>query len=220
MEVLWDIDIVKRLAQGLAYTLYIALISIGFSMIGGFIFGFFMTSRWMFVRLVCRLLLEGVRIIPIIAWLFLVYFGLGSFFEISAVHACLIVFSLWGIIEAGDLCRGAITSMPLHQIQSARALGLNYLQIQIFIIIPQVILQLIPSFLNLFTRMIKTTALVSLIGVVDLLKVGQQIVETKSLQFPDTSFWVYGLIFFIYFIVCYVLSFLGGVLEKKMDFRK
>lgn len=220
MEVLLDVNLIQRLWNGLYFTLYIAIISIVFSVFGGFLFGFLMTSRFFVIRLFCRLFLDMVRIIPIIVWLFLVFFGLGSIFQITSVMACIIVFSVWGIAEAGDLTRGAITSVSQHQIQSAKALGLNNMQIQLFIIFPLVILQIIPSFLNLFTRVIKTTALVSLIGVMDLLKVGQQIIETKSLDFPSISFWVYALILLIYFIVCYGLSLLGSFLEKKLDYRK
>lgn len=220
MDFLSDSSIFQRLILGLYYTLYIALIPIIISIPGGFLFGFLMTSKKFYIKILCRIFLEAVRIIPIIVWLFLVYFGLGNFFELSALASCLIVFSIWGIVEAGDLSRGAITAIPTHQIQSAKALGLNTFQIQVFIIIPQAGLQLIPAFINLFTRMIKTTALVSLIGVMDLLKIGQQIIETGNLVYPNISFWIYGLIFFIYFFICYFLSLLSSFVERKLDYRK
>ncbi|CBG39610.1 ABC transporter permease subunit [Helicobacter mustelae] len=218
MEVLWDVHTLLRILDGIKNTLYISLVAIFFSIIGGFLFGILMNSPFLLLRFLCRLYLESIRIIPIIAWLFIVYFGFSSLFSLSALQASIIVFSLWGIAEFGDLVRGAITSIPPHQTQSARALGLSALQIQFFVILPQTLLQLLPSSLNLATRMIKTTALVSLIGVMDLLKIGQQIIELKSLEFPQVSFFIYGEIFFIYFVLCYFLSFFGDRLEKKLRF--
>ncbi|MCE3037789.1 amino acid ABC transporter permease [Helicobacter anatolicus] len=216
MEVLWDFNVWLRLFEGVKNTLYISFIAIFISIVGGFLLGLFMQSKWVLIRGVCRLYLEAIRIIPLIAWLFVVYFGLAQYFSLGALQSSILVFSLWGIAEAGDLVRGAMSAVPVHQTESARALGLDAMQIKIFIVIPQAVLQLLPSSLNLFTRMIKTTALVSLIGVVDLLKVGQQIIETKSLESPMISFWIYGLIFVIYFLLCYCLSFLGEQLEKRI----
>lgn len=109
-------------------------------------------------------------------WLFIVFFGISQFFDInlSAINSAIIVFGLWGIAEMGDLVRGAITSLPKHQSESAQAIGLKTWQITIYIIFPQIITRLLPSVISLFTRMIKTTSLVALLGAVDLLKVGQQ----------------------------------------------
>ena len=63
--------------------------------------------------------------------------------------------------------------------------------------------------------MIKTTSLVVLIGVVEVVKIGQQIIETSILKAPTASFWVYGFIFFLYFIICYPLSKISKILEQK-----
>lgn len=205
-----------RLAQGIALTLEIALISIAISLFFGFLLGFMMNAQAFFVRLMCRFYLECVRIIPILAWLFIVFFGLTQAFGINlnAMMSAIIVFSIWGIAEMGDLVRGAITSLPRHQSESAAALGLTKWQILWLVILPQAIKRLLPPTLSLFTRMIKTTSLVALIGAVDLLKVGQQIIELNK-SIPNASFWVYGGIFCTYFLLCYPLSYLSRILEQK-----
>ena len=82
----------------------------------------------------------------------------------------------------GDLVRGAITSIPKHQYESSEALGLNKKQTFIYIIIPQTIKRLIPLSINLITRMIKTTSLVLMIGVVEVIKVAQQIRRQTEIQ--------------------------------------
>jgi polar amino acid transport system permease protein len=63
--------------------------------------------------------------------------------------------------------------------------------------------------------MIKTTSLIVLIGVVEVLKVGQQIIEANRYTVPDSALWIYGTIFFLYFIVCFPLSMGARALEKK-----
>ncbi|WP_026944011.1 amino acid ABC transporter permease [Helicobacter rodentium] len=216
MELLFLPQNILRIAQGVLVTLQIALIAILFSCIFGFILGYLMTLQSRILRGICRLYLESIRIIPILAWLFIVYFGFSSVLNLSGIAACILVFSLWGIAEMGDLVRGAISSLPPHQSESARALGLSEFAVQYYIIFPQGFKRLLPSLVNLFTRMIKTTSLAALIGVSDMLKVGQQIIEVNLLAYPTASFWVYGGIFMVYFALCYPLSLWSRSLEKKL----
>ncbi|MDU9763652.1 amino acid ABC transporter permease [Helicobacter pylori] len=219
MGVLLELDNLKRLLEGFETTLLIALSSAVISIIVGILLGSLMAFGSQIVVLACRVYLESIRIIPLLAWLFIVYFGLASWFDlhISAVLASVIVFSLWGGAEMMDLTRGVLTSVSKHQIESALALGLDSKKVIFNIIFPQSFLSLLPSSLNLFTRMIKTTALVSLIGAIDLLKVGQQIIELNLLRMPNASFVVYGVILMFYFSLCYSLSLYSSHLEKKFQ---
>ncbi|WP_370690925.1 ABC transporter permease subunit [Helicobacter cappadocius] len=219
MMFLFEPNTILRFAHGIFITLYVSIISIIIAILGGIVMGIIMASKSTLATFLCRLYLESIRIIPILAWLFIVYFGLSTLsgVHINALTASILVFGLWGIAEMGDLTRGALTSIALHQTQSAKAIGLNRIQIAVFVIFPQAFLRLLPSSINLFTRMIKTTSLLALIGVIDLLKVGQQIIEANILKIPDASFWVYGAIFIIYFFLCYPLSILSKKLEAKIS---
>ncbi|MFP6310252.1 amino acid ABC transporter permease [Helicobacter pylori] len=219
MGVLLELDNLKRLLEGFETTLLIALSSAVISIIVGMLLGSLMAFGSQIVVLACRVYLESIRIIPLLAWLFIVYFGLASWFDlhISAVLASVIVFSLWGGAEMMDLTRGVLTSVSKHQVESALALGMDSKKVIFNIIFPQSFLSLLPSSLNLFTRMIKTTALVSLIGAIDLLKVGQQIIELNLLRMPNASFVVYGVILMFYFSLCYSLSLYSSHLEKKFQ---
>ncbi len=219
MGVLLELDNLKRLLEGFETTLLIALSSAVISIIVGILLGSLMAFGSKIMVLACRVYLESIRIIPLLAWLFIVYFGLASWFDlhISAVLASVIVFSLWGGAEMMDLTRGVLTSVSKHQVESALALGMDSKRVIFNIIFPQSFLSLLPSSLNLFTRMIKTTALVSLIGAIDLLKVGQQIIELNLLRMPNASFVVYGVILMFYFSLCYSLSLYSSHLEKKFQ---
>ena len=138
---------------------------------------------------------------PQLVLLFLVYFGLTKSFGInlSGEASSIIVFTIWGTAEMGDLVRGALISISKHQYESGEIIGLNKIQIYRYIIIPQTLRRLIPLAINLTTRMIKTTSLIVLIGVVEVMKVAQQIIEANRYTAPDAALWIYGTIFFSIF---------------------
>ena len=206
-----------RLLGGLGVALRISLISVFISIPLGILVGILMTFKNPILKAVLRVYLEFIRIMPQLVLLFIVFFGstrvLGV--DISGDLAAVIVFSLWGTAEMGDLVRGAIISIPKHQYESSEALGLSKKQTFIYIIIPQTIKRLIPLSINLITRMIKTTSLVLMIGVVEVIKVAQQITEANRTSSPNAAFGVYLVVFMMYFIACTPISMLARYLEKR-----
>ena len=206
-----------RLLKGLGVTLEISLFSALFSIPLGVLFGMFMRRKGMVSRVLSRLYLDFIRIMPQLVLLFIVYFGSARAFAVnfSGEVASVFVFVLWGTAEMGALVRGAIDSIPGHQWESAKALGLSRGQTERYIILPQTVRRLIPLSMNLLTRMVKTTSLVVLIGVVEVLKVGQQIIDTNRFQYPTAALPIYGVIFFLYFLVCWPVSIVARKLEKK-----
>ncbi|EIC95268.1 ABC transporter, permease protein [Lachnoanaerobaculum saburreum F0468] len=206
-----------RLLGGLGVALRISLISVIISIPLGILVGILMTFKNPILKAVLRVYLEFIRIMPQLVLLFIVFFGstrvLGV--DISGDLAAVIVFSLWGTAEMGDLVRGAIISIPKHQYESGEALGLSKRQIFIYIIIPQTIKRLVPLSINLITRMIKTTSLVLMIGVVEVIKVAQQIIEANRTSSPNAAFGVYLAVFLMYFIACTPISMLARYLEKR-----
>ena len=206
-----------RLLSGLLVTAKIAFMSIIIGSVLGIGFGLLMTLKSKVIKVICRLYLEIFRIIPILVWLYIVYFGVTGALDVhlEGELVAIIVFSLWGIAEMGDIVRGALESLPRHQIESGKALGLGFWKLYRYVLIPQAVRRTLPGAINLATRMVKTTSLVTLIGVVEVLKVGQQIIELSRFKVQTASLWVYGLIFILYFIICYPLSILSKRLETK-----
>lgn len=219
INVLFEGTTMQRLFEGLLVTAGIAFISIIIGSLLGIGMGLLRTSKSKVIGFICRLYLEAFRIIPILVWLFIVYFGVTSALDIhlDGKIVAVIVFSLWGAAEMGDIVRGALESLPKHQIESGKAIGLNFWGLYRYILIPQAIRRMLPGAINLSTRMVKTTSLVVMIGVIDVVKVGQQIIERSVLKVPTASFWIYGLIFILYFVICYPLSKLSKKLETKWE---
>ena len=216
LEVLFKGKNFARLMGGMWAALKISLISIAISMVLGLLLGFAVSRRNRIVRAVMRCYLEFIHIMPQMVLLFLVFFGTSKVFgwNLSGELSSVIVFSLWGTAEMSDLVRGAVTSVPNIQYESALALGMTRAQANRYVILPQAVRRLIPQSINLITRMIKTTSLVLMIGVVEILKVAQQIIEANRKASPNAAFGVYLTIFVMYYLACRPLSLAAKKLEK------
>lgn len=206
-----------RLLGGLWVTMRISVISVALSIPLGILFGMFMTLKNPVSRILSRVYLECIRIMPQLVLLFIAYFGVTRAFgwNLSAELSAVIVFTLWGTAEMGDLVRGALISIPKHQYDSAAALGMTKIQTFMNIIVPQTMRRLLPLTINLTTRMIKTTSLVVLIGITEVLKVGKQIIDANRFDYPTAALWVYGVIFLLYFLACWPISALAKKLEQR-----
>ncbi|MBQ2610723.1 MAG: amino acid ABC transporter permease [Butyrivibrio sp.] len=218
-EVLLKGNNMIRLLTGLAVSLKISFISVAISIALGAVLGILMTFKNPVINAVSRVYLEIVRIMPQMVLLFIVYFGTTKALGINleAETAAVIVFSFWGTAEMADLVRGALLSIPVIQYESSISLGLNRFQTYRYVIVPQIIRRMIPLSINLITRMIKTTSLVMMIGIVEVLKVGQQIIEANRKASPTAAFGIFLVIFLLYFMACWPISMLSRYLEKKWE---
>jgi len=213
LEVLLKGKNAVRLLGGLWVALRVSLISVAISIPLGILLGVLMTRKNRLIRAILRIYLEIIRIMPQMVLLFLAYFGTARAFgwNLDGETAAIIVFALWGTAEMSDLVRGALVSIPRHQYESAEALGLTRGQV----VLPQTVRRLLPQSINLITRMIKTTSLILMIGVVEVLKVAQQIIEANRTASPNAAFGIYLTVFLLYFLVCWPISLLARKLERK-----
>lgn len=217
LDVLFKGKNFARLMGGFGVALKISLLAVAVSIPSGILLGVLMTWENKAVRFLLRVYLEFIRIMPQLVLLFIVFFGSTKVMKlhVSGEMASIIVFSLWGTAEMADLVRGALASIPEHQYESAAALGLTRTQTFIHVILPQTVRRLLPISINLITRMVKTTSLVLMIGVVEVLKVAQQIIEANRATSPNAAFGLYLVIFILYFLACWPISLLAKYLEKK-----
>jgi polar amino acid transport system permease protein len=210
-----------RLLQGLWVTFRISTMAILLSLFFGLIVGLLMLSSKRTVRASTRIYLESIRIIPLLSFLYLFYYMLSRAFNINleSMTVVLLTFTLWGTAETADLVRGAFKSVSHSQRESGLALGLSDFQVTILIVAPQAVRRLLPGIINLVTRMIKTTPLVFFIGIPELMTISQQVVEVAAAkQNRPASFWIYGLVFFMYFFICWPISKLSKKIEKRYAF--
>lgn len=206
-----------RLMHGLWITVRVSLIAIIAGGILGLFLGVLRTFKNRLLRFVLRLYLEFFRIIPTVALLFLFYYTLSKDLKVNlpAEQVATLTFTLWMAAEASDIVRGALISVPQHQVESGLAIGLSQAQLYRYVLVPQSIKLMLPATMNLISRIIKTTSLLLMISVVDVINVGQQIIEANQQQYPEGAFWIYGIIFILYFIICYPFSLLAKKLQKN-----
>lgn len=209
----------SRILQGLWTSVWIAGVSLIIGLILGTLLGILRTLPNKIMRFILRLYLEFFRIVPTIVLLFLFYYILPRSFHINwpASWMAVLAFSLWVAAEFSDIVRGALESVPLVQKESGLALGLSRMQLLRYVLLPQAVQLELPATINLATRVIKTTSLLMMISIMDVIAIGQQIIEANNQKYPTAVFWIYGLIFFLYFIIDYPLSKWSKRLAAKQN---
>ena len=209
----------SRILQGLWTSVWIAGVSLVIGLVLGTFLGVLRTLPNKIIRFILRLYLEFFRIVPTIVLLFLFYYILPRSFHINwpASWMAVLAFALWVAAEFSDIVRGAIESVPIAQKESGLALGLSKVQLFRYVLLPQAVQLELPATINLATRVIKTTSLLMMISIMDVIAIGQQIIEANNQKYPTAVFWIYGLIFFLYFIIDYPLSVWSKRLAAKQD---
>lgn len=208
---------IRRLLVGLGVTLRISLISVVLSIPLGVVMGVLFTRKSPLLRAVLRVYLDFIRVMPQLVLLFLVYFGTATTLGLNFTGevASIIVFTAWGAAELGDLVRAALEAIPRSQYDSSYVLGLTQRQTFMRVILPQALRSLLPPSVNLVTRIIKTTSLCMLIGVVEVVRVGQQIIDYYRFDYPQGALWTYATLALLYFAICWPLSRLSAWLEGR-----
>lgn len=202
-------DILLQLLPGLGQTLLLTFASLALSLPGGLLYVLLAQSRF---AILARGWLELFRTIPLLVWLFLLFFGLPLWtgLDLGGIGSAVLVFVLWGSSEAGEVFRGAWRSIPTAQLEAGISLGLNTRQRWRYLILPWLLRLSLPPLMNVATRLIKTSSLTVLIGVTELTKAGQQIIERE-----DNALLVYGLLLLGYFAICFPLSLAARRLEQR-----
>lgn len=220
-SVIFTGDNFPRLLSGLGTSVTVAGLALVVGIPLGIVLGALRILHNPVLRAVLRLYLEFFRIVPTLVILFLSYYILPREFgvQVDGVTVAVVAFGLWVAAEISDIVRGALISVSDHQVDAGKALGMNGLQILWYVRIPQSINLMVPATINLAARVIMTTSLLLLISVIDVITVGQQIMEANRMTHPDAAFWVYGFIFFLYFIICWPLAMIAKALEKRAKER-
>ena len=168
------------LLKGAWVTLQMSFLGIIFGTLCGLILAIFLLSSTKILEVPTRIFINLVRGIPFIIQIFIVYYSFSSFgVEIPAFASGVLAMSLNTAAFQAEIIRAGIESIPKGQNEAAKALGISKRQTMMRIIIPQVFVKTLPSITNELITLLKNSSLVSVIAVVDLTRVGQQIVSTS-----------------------------------------
>ena len=202
------------LLQGTIVTLYLSLGAIIISTM----MGLFLALGQLYTNIVFRSLVEAflffVRGVPLLVLLFAMYYLLPfTGLTIDTTFGGIFVIGFYFSAFMCEVFRGAIIGVPKGQVDAGRAIGMYGSKLMTFVIIPQALKLIGPPFVNTSIMVVKGTALVSIIGLVDVTLVGRQIVERTLAPFQ-----IFGGVAAIYFVICYGLSLLGRYLERRTSY--
>jgi polar amino acid transport system permease protein len=165
------------LSAGLPPTIELTVGGIVLATLLSFVVGLASTNRSLIVRIIVRIYVEGWRGTSELVQLFWIYFVVPVLIGIQFVPlwAGVIVLGLNHGAYGAEIVRGAIRSVPPAQVEGAIALNFTPTQRMVRVILPQAIVEMLPSFATLFIQLLKATAVVSLITVAEITYQAKQI---------------------------------------------
>jgi general L-amino acid transport system permease protein len=110
--------------------------------------------------------------------------------------------------------RGGLQAIPSGQVEAAHAIGLNTVQTNLFIVLPQALRSVIPANVGLFISLLKDTTLVSIIGLLELLGIGRAVLAQPTAFGAHLE--VYAFIAAVFFVLCYAMSQASYRLESSL----
>ncbi len=163
-------------------------------------------------RLISRAYIGLVQGIPLLAWLFLFFFGFPIFgVDMPAWLAATCAFSVYTGAFLGEIWRGALQSIPKTQWEASASMGMSYFEQLRHIIIPQAVRIATPPTVGFVMQLIKNTSLASVIGFVELTREGQMTAAATLSQLA-----VYTMVGALYFALCYPLTRCSRLLERRL----
>ena len=203
---------------GVALTLYLAVTSCILSFFGGLILGILSISHNRLIRYVTVAVINLVRGIPLLMVIFWMYFLLPALLghTIPESQTVIMALTLFTSAYMAQIVRAGIEAIPRGQTEAAISTGLHPWQAMLYIVLPQGLRNMVPSFVNQFVSLIKDTSLAFIVGVSELTHVGTQI-NNRSMIYPTEIFLFIAI---IYFIICYAFTSLSRWLETRLSWHK
>jgi len=208
----------KGTLGGVGLTLYLAVVSLALSFIGGLVLGLLSVSRNRLLRWGSMTVIQTIRGMPLLMVIFWMFFLLPAMLGggMTAAWTIIVALTLFTSAYMSEIVRAGITGIPKGQMEAAISTGLSHGQAMFFIILPQALRNMIPSFVNQFVSMIKDTSLAFIVGVTELTQIATQI-NNRTMLYPTE---IFIFIAVIYFIMCFAFTELSRWLERRLAYRK
>lgn len=204
-------DSFPLLFQGLLMTLLLSVASMIGSTIVGLIAATLRTSRLPVGSQIARVYVEIFRGSPLLITLLIVYYGVAyAGYAMNVLVAAIIGISVYHGAYIAEIIRGGIEAVPHGQWEASRILGLSNAQTFTSVILPQTRKLVLPPLVGQYIALIKDTSLAFIIGLAELTRQGQSIVDRVG-----QPVLIYFLVAVIYFIICYPLSLWVQSLDRR-----
>jgi glutamate/aspartate transport system permease protein len=222
----YDFDVIRRsfpylFREGMTFTVTLTLMA----MTGGIIFGTLLAmmrlSRFKVLGLVAGGYVNLMRSIPlvlVIFWFFFLVPYIGAWIigadqpvAVGAFLSCVITFMMFEAAYYSEIMRAGIQSIPRGQVAAGQALGLNYWQSMGYIVLPQAFRNMLPVLLTQTIILFQDTSLVYVISVTDFLGAAAKIAN-RDYRLVE----MYTFVAVVYFIICFSLSYLVKILQRRI----
>lgn len=216
MEVLQAIDAIWGarwpILEAIKATLFISGISIFLGTLLGVGVGLVLTYGNWISRFFVRIYSDFLRGTPVFVLILASFYILAVMgIQLTAYQAGIFSLTLFCSSHVGEIVRGALQSIPKGQDEAAKAIGLTFRQTLFSVLFPQALRQILPTWVNTATEIVKASTLLSIIGVVELLLSIQQVISRTYLSLE-----LYFFAGFVYFLINFTIEKAGRYVEKKV----
>ncbi|MCP4333633.1 MAG: amino acid ABC transporter permease [Gammaproteobacteria bacterium] len=201
------------LMSGIPWTIMLTICCVLISNLLGFLISLLGLARQRIARLVYRGYVDVFRSIPPLVSIFWVYYGLPVLIDVGLepFPAGMLALSLYGSAFMAEIFRGGVQSIDRGQFEAAHTLGLGYLDTMRFVIFPQALRRSLPAIGNQLVIMLKMTSLVSVIGVSEVLRRGNELAVTEYRPLE-----IYTFVALQYLVLVLIVSAGVRKLERRM----
>lgn len=206
------VEIYPFFLKGLWVTVQISFISLVTCTLIGFTLGILRSGRNRLLKWIIGVYVSFVRGTPFVVQVFIIFFILPEWgLQLDAFPAALLAMAIMGSAFICEIVAGGISSIDKGQWEAAASSGLTRIQQMRLVILPQSMKVILPPLVGQFVLLIKDTSVVSVIGVMDLTRVGWITV----IRIPE-GLMVFSLVGILYFCISYPLILLSNYLERRM----
>jgi len=201
------------LLSGIPWTILLTICCVLISNALGFLISLLGLAEQRLPRMLYRAYVEVFRSIPPLVSIFWVYYGLPILIDVGLepFAAGMIALSLYGSAFMAEIFRGGVQSIDRGQFEAAHTLGLGYLDTMRFVIFPQALRRALPAIGNQLVITLKMTSLVSVIGVSEVLRRGNELAVTEYRPLE-----IYSIVALQYLVLVLIVSAGVRKLEKRM----
>lgn len=200
--------------DGLRTTLYISALSIALSLVFGTALGVLRSLTRGIPQKIAAVYIEVVRNIPNLLWIYVVF----VVFRLKSIQAGVVSFTIFTSAAIGEIVRGGLNSVGKGQWEAARSQGFTFLQILLYIVLPQAIRNILPAIVSQFVTVVKDTSLLwSVVAIQEL--TGKITILVGKFSRVEQFFLLYGIMTLIYFVVNFVISQISRRLQKRWAYH-
>ena len=202
--------------KGLWMTVAVSALGLSFATILGFLLGIMRAGNKKLLLWPIGIFVFVIRGTPFVVQIFIIFFILPEWgIQLDAFPAAVLALSILGTAFICEIVAGGIKAVDKGQWEASTASGLSIFQQLRFVIVPQAMQTILPPLVGQYVLLIKDSSVVSVIGVVELARVGWMTV----VRIPE-GLMVFSLVGILYFVISYPLIRISNSLERRMSVRE